>query len=301
MNSKTDLDQTKLENKNVVSFALKPRIRFLRAVIPVMSKLLPQATARWCMNLFLTPGRQATPSWELANQVYAKINWVEISGKRVKVFCWGQGARKVLLCHGWGGRGLQLSEFAVPLVQLGYQVIAFDAIGHGESDGHWTDMQDYSSIIDFLSRTHGPFHACIGHSFGAGNILYAQQQYHLMLPRIILLSCFDHGQWVVDTFAKMLNVPPAIWPMMKDSHEKKRAYQLRWAQFDMVAMAMQSNSKILLVHDLEDKEIPYQHSQSFMIGGDPRISLYTTRDLGHRRILRSPQVIDHICQFVDAA
>ncbi|WP_231668320.1 alpha/beta hydrolase [Ralstonia solanacearum] len=76
-----------------------------------------------------------------------------------------------MLCHAWGGRGTQLADFVPALLARGYEVLAFDAPGHGDSDGKQTDMVAYTRLIAWMAERFGPLHAIIGHSFGAGNTI----------------------------------------------------------------------------------------------------------------------------------
>src|SRR3989304_6214218 len=46
---------------------------------------------------------------------------------------YSKSSKKILLVHGWSGRGTQLFKIADELVKTGYSTISFDAPAHGKS------------------------------------------------------------------------------------------------------------------------------------------------------------------------
>jgi pimeloyl-ACP methyl ester carboxylesterase len=294
----TQLPSSTSTNESVVSFAKKPQVRVLRGLITVFARLMPKATARFCVHLFLTPGRQRPPAWEAALIRGAETSLITVMNKQVKLYAWAGGANAVLLCHGWGGRASQMSMFVQPLLEAGCSVLAFDAPGHGDSAGSRTDMVEYSAALAQVLASRPDVFACVGHSFGAGNILYGRQVHGYRLRKVVMLACFHHGEWVIDQFGAIFNVPLPVVQMMKDEHAKDRQYAMRWADFDIVTMAQEDDTPILLVHDRDDKEIPFEHSQRFMDTQVSHISLLATEGLGHRRILRDAKVIQTVRDFL---
>src|SRR5438105_1441963 len=55
--------------------------------------------------------------------------------EEVAVYRWGKADRRILLVHGWGGKAAQFFSFVGPLLENGFEVIAFDAPAHGLSSG----------------------------------------------------------------------------------------------------------------------------------------------------------------------
>jgi len=74
-----------------------------------------------------------------------------VKERRVAGWRWGNGPTVILL-HGWGGYAGQLSAFVEPLVRSGYQVIAFDAPSHGESDAGALGPRHATLFVDRRSR-----------------------------------------------------------------------------------------------------------------------------------------------------
>jgi len=93
--------------------------------------------------------------------------------KEIIVYHYGKSEKRVLLVHGWSGRGTQLVKIADELVNLGYSTISFDAPAHGKSKGNSSIMVEFIASILELERQFGPFEFAIGHSLGGMSILNA--------------------------------------------------------------------------------------------------------------------------------
>ena len=283
-----------------VGFAKKSGMHFLRLTFSGLSRLLPETAAALSLRLFLTPQRHRTPAWEEPFLASASKQALSVAGKDVVVYAWGESSSRVLLCHSWGGRGTQLAAFVKPLRDLGYSVVAFDAPAHGQSAGRRTDMIEYSAAVNEIVRIAGPFHGIIGHSFGAANALFAKREYRFQAEKIVLIGCFAHGSWVTDRFGEVLGIPAGIIARMRRRLEERYGGRLRWDRLAITEMTRAESAQLLLVHDKDDKEIPYSHAQQLLAACSDNAELYSTEGLGHRRILRDPGVSAKVCEFFGA-
>lgn len=295
----TKCAESDISGKTMVSFAHKPSVRLLQRIIPIVARIAPRLTAERCLSLFLTPGRKARPSWETIHLKGSRLERVPIGSKQVSMYRWGVGRQKVLLCHAWGGRGTQLGDFVSPLVQSGFEVVAFDAPGHGDSDGVETDMVEYAKVIADIARALGPLRAIVGHSFGAGNAVYANHRYGINADRMALVGCFSDGEWVINRFAELLNIPEKTLSRMKSIHERRHDSGISWKEsFRISELAAQCAIPTLIVHDKDDFEIPYSHAEALVEAGQGKHRLITTSKLGHRKIVRDASVIRSVCEFI---
>lgn len=295
-------NSTKSLNKvqNNASFADTPFLSFVRWVFPLISQLMPELTSRISLFLFLTPKRHRIPKWEEKHVASARKQNLWLSSKKIALYTWGNenSQRKVLLCHAWGGRGTQLGDFIEPLIKEGFFVIAFDALAHGASDGRRTDMMEYSMAIHRIIEHYNGIDAIVGHSFGAGNVMFSKKMYAFDAKHIVLIGCFAHGKWVAVRFGEILNIPHTIIEKMCALLEKKYKNRLNWNQLDIVNMVSKDKSSILVIHDKHDKEIPYSNAEKFQDICCTNISTYITEGLGHRRIIRDTNVIFETCKFI---
>ena len=274
------------------------RITALRRVLPWACRIAPNLTARVCLRLFLTPGRPKRPAWEKAFLANAEMSAITFGAHRVATYRWGQGAKKILLCHGWSGRGSQLGAFVQPLVAAGFSVHAFDAVAHGGSSGTQTDMIEYSDLVGHLAKELGPFHAVVGHSFGAANVVNAKNRHRFEAGKLVLLSCFSDGEWVLNRFAEFLNISPRVLRTLKDIHESRRNCSFRWNEMNIARMAGEETLPVLFIHDRSDREIPHSQMEVFSGAGKPNFQFVSTEGMGHRRIMRDENVVREVCHFV---
>ena len=98
-----------------------------------------RAAARGALHLFVRPRRHPVPAREREVLARGERSDVRVGERRIAAWTWqpsgGPTRGTAYLVHGWEGRGGQLSAFADPLVAEGFRVVAFDHVGHGESDG----------------------------------------------------------------------------------------------------------------------------------------------------------------------
>jgi len=274
------------------------RISALRCLLPMVCRMAPNLAARVCLRLFLTPARTKWPAWERAFLAKAVMSTLPFGSHQIAIYRWGQGAKKILLCHGWSGRGSQLGAFVQPLVDADYSVYAFDAVGHGGSSGKQTDMIEYSDLIGHLVQSLGPCEAMIGHSFGAANVVIAKSRHRFETGKLVLLSCFSDGEWVLNRFADFLNISPRVLRNLKDLHERRYDSSFSWSEMNIANMVRKEAIPVLFIHDRKDREVPHAQMEVFSGSGKPNFRFISTEGLGHRRIILDKNVVRQVCQFV---
>ena len=117
----------------------------------ISTKLAVQFAAR----LFTSPIKHKIPKRELEMDCLSRQEMLTIPSiqKKINVYHFGSGIKKILLVHGWSGRGTQLVKFAEEFQKLGYQIVSFDAPSHGKSPGSTTLMPEFiASILEIEKR-----------------------------------------------------------------------------------------------------------------------------------------------------
>jgi pimeloyl-ACP methyl ester carboxylesterase len=136
------------------------------------------------------------------------------------VYEYGKSDKKVLLVHGWSGRGTQLFKIADALLKEGYSTISFDAPAHGKSPGNSSIMLEFIASIFELEKQFGPFEIAIGHSLGGMAVLNAAKLgFHT--DKIVVIGSGDIVQDIIDDFIKKLQLKPAISIKLRDYFEAK--------------------------------------------------------------------------------
>ena len=72
----------------------------------------------------------------------------------VQVYIYGYSKTKVMLVHGWAGRGTQLFRIADKILENKMMVVSFDGPAHGLSSGKRTNMFELlKPLKQFIKNT----------------------------------------------------------------------------------------------------------------------------------------------------
>ena len=162
---------------------------------------------RFAAKLFTTPIKYKIPKRELLmdkNSIQQKLYIPKIK-KEVMVYQYGTSDRRILLVHGWSGRGTQLVKIADELLKSGFSTISFDAPAHGKSKGNNTLMPEFIESILELEKQFGKFEFAIGHSLGGMSLLNAIKQ-KLDIKKAVIIGSGDIIQDIIDEFIKKLKL-----------------------------------------------------------------------------------------------
>ncbi|WP_019215245.1 alpha/beta hydrolase [Legionella tunisiensis] len=198
--------------------------------------------------------------------------------------------------HGWDGRGSQLGHFVEPLINAGFQVIAMDGPAHGDSPGVRTNLVDFAHKILASQDELGNFHAVIAHSFGGAATLLAANK-GLQAEKLVLIASPYDLQAIFDRFATFMRLSPQAKQHFQSYIEKEA--QLSVEELPMKKIISHLKTPVLLIHDKEDREIPYDDALRFK-DNLQQVDFLSTEGLGHRYILKSEQVINRVLDFLTA-
>lgn len=269
-------------------------------IIIATGKIISLISTRWTVafaaRLFSTPIKHEMPKRELdmdRNSKQVKL-FVPAIQKNITVYEYGNSAKKVLLVHGWSGRGTQLVKFAEALKNSGYSTVSFDAPAHGKSEGKTTLMTDFIASILEIEKQYGPFESAIGHSLGGMSLLNAVRE-GFAIKNLVIIGSGDIIQDIIDIFIKNLQLKPNIGNRMRDYFEAK--YQISMDSFSAYHAAKVVDIPVLVIHDADDLEVNVKcahHIKENLKNG----KLVITHNLGHRKILGDKYVIQESLDFI---
>ncbi len=290
----TDLEFLVMQNSTSVRSENPPLpVRLLRPGVAALSALAPGLAASLAERLFLTAPRHPAPAHETAALASARRVIVNVDGAPVTAWTWGHGP-VVLLVHGWGGRGAQLAGFVGPLVANGCSVVTFDAPGHGTSPERRSSIVAFVRAIQAVGGALGPVRGVVAHSIGtvaAARALYegldADAAVFIAPPADLVLSAH--------TILETLGFGRRARERMQANIERRLG--VAWSALDVRGYAAAMRTPLLVVHDRDDAEIPWQDG-AIIARAWPGAELTTTGGLGHRRILRDFCVVSGAAAFV---
>ena len=266
-----------------------------RMHLGVASVLAPSRAVETAARLFATPPRHAHTARE--QELLATGTRFDVDGWAA----WRFGATTrpaIVASHGWGGRGAQFRVFVPALLDAGYQVVLFDHIGHGFSTGRESSlvhfMRGIDAVVDRVESQGAPVVALIAHSLGAAaagawlNANGREMRAVLVAPPT---SIERYSGW----FARKLGLPEAVRRQMQQRIE--RALGHRWDEFELPQSVRHVRAQALVVHDAGDREVA-PSSGLALARAWPGAKFLRTEGLGHRAILRDPEVVADAVDFI---
>ena len=293
--SSTPRNSTVVRSKNAV--------RLARAALQTAYIVSEDLGTTLAERLFTTPRRHARPPRERTVLATAREGVVDVTLRAprwnwqsvpVATWRWGVGPA-VLLVHGWEGRGSQLGAFVEPLVAAGMSVIAFDAPGHGDSPEHRLYLTDLADAIADVAATAGPLHGIIAHSFGAAAALLAFTRSGTRALRNVMVAPNVLIDDAVRRFARMVGLDESDRIALEQRLKTQTGVGID--ELELPRVAGQRDDALLVLHDREDREVAFAHGAQ-LAATWPQAQLVETTGLGHRRILRDPDVLAAVTAFV---
>jgi pimeloyl-ACP methyl ester carboxylesterase len=292
----TDAEYVAIEKSTIVRSKRAPRtLPLLRAGSRALSAVAPSLAAAVAERLFLTPPRAHWPAAEIAMLATGRARPLRVGRHHLDVWLWGSGPT-VLLVHGWGGRGAQLAPFVEPLVARGFSVVTFDAPGHGPTGSGMVTIPEMVDATRAVAASRGPLAGLIAHSVGA--TVAARALYEgLDAGAAVFVGPAADLAGPATRFTSTLGFPPRVGEAMRRRIEARVGRPL--SAFDVTELAPALRAPLLVIHDRGDAEISWQHGR--VIARAWRgAALLLTDGLGHRRILRDPDVVAAAVAFLAA-
>jgi pimeloyl-ACP methyl ester carboxylesterase len=273
-------------------------VRALRTTMGVLERTAPGLGARWVERIWFTvPARRpSTGEFSLGGTPFE----LSVSGATVRGRRWGHGEDIVYLVHGWGSSGAQLGAFMEALLDAGFSVVAYDALGHGSSDPgpsgpRRSNALEHRDVLTAVVAAHGPAYGVVAHSLGSMVAALAMRDGIVPKRAVFVAPMIDvtsYGQ----PFIRMLGGGQRIWTRFVDRVEHKFGLDLSF--FDLAAMADElATPPLLIVHDRDDQETNWDASRA-LASSWPDARLLTTTELGHNRILADPAVVAAAVAFL---
>lgn len=288
------------ESSSGVEPAVSERVR---RAFGFLEWFAPALGSRWAVELWCTP-----PAVEMSLRMPPGVPpgapleafW---DGHLIAGESWGEGPA-VYLVHGWGGCRAHLAIFVKPLVEAGHRVIAFDLPSHndsapGEMAAGRTTIVECAEAVRAMVAAHGPAHAVVAHSLGAKAAALAVAR-GAVVDRLVFLAPMADFALYVDIFTDRYGFGPRIRKGLERRLNRRLGTPLFDTDISRVAGQLRSPTPLLVVHDPDDPDSPYDASQR-IVEVWPGATLFTTRGLGrlaHYRILRHRPAINASVEFV---
>ncbi|MCL3859529.1 alpha/beta fold hydrolase [Actinotalea sp. K2] len=264
----------------------------LRATFRTLDLVAPSVAARRALAVWCTLPSNAGRRKDFRAAAGETVRLPVPRGGEVVAETWGQGP-VVYLVHGWGGWRGQLGAFVGPLVEAGHRVVAFDTPSHGDSDpgamgAGRGNLMEFLEAFEVVTDHFGEAEGVVAHSMGCTSSSVAIRA-GVPVRRLVLIAPNHDFADITRDFSRLLGFTERTRSRLQQLMEVFCERPL--TDFDLAPLGADgAMPPTLVVHDLRDKETPFQ------VGADLAAAwtgaeLVTTDGLGHQRILTDAATI----------
>lgn len=265
------------------------------------SNWFPAIAAKLAALIWFSPIRPKSALKELLSSIPPETWSLRSGSHAIKIFRFKKPESvsngTVILVHGWAGSMKQFEKMIAHLLETGKTVVTFDFPSHGRSPGFTTDLLDMEETLDaVLKDCEGPLDL-ICHSFGLIVASRVASKGSVKFRKIVSISSpFTFG-FLVDQFLSKTKLHQKIRPDLIRSIQRRVEGQIDVEKQIDVKSGLIEEENWLVIHDEDDREVPFASFHELR-ERFPRTSTFTTKGLGHNRILAAQSVFDSISNFL---
>lgn len=267
----------------------------VRGAFRTAGLVAPGTTARVAEALFFRTPRQAPRAEELPFLESATRFTVRAAGQDIVGYRWGTTGPTTLLAHGWLSNAGRFAPLTTALLEAGGQAVAFDAPGHGRSTGWRSSMPEFAAALRAVVEYTGPVRAIVGHSLGGAAAIFAMSRGVHAERAVTIAAPADLSGWA-HRFRDTVGLSPGVYLRMQRNAERR--LRITWQDLEIPVAARTLQIPGLVVHDVHDPDVPWTEGEQIADAWHTA-ELVTTNGLGHRAILRDPEVIRRVVEFVN--
>ena len=234
-------------------------IGYYKNKLRTLGYLSKEKAAMEAFRLFCTPYTRKITQKRPAIFTKATPKLVDFEGLAIVGYGWQAprpNGKKVMILHGFSSYAYKFEHYVPLLLQMGYEVLAFDAPGHGDSEGKIVNALVYKRFICLVNELENGIDAFIAHSFGGLALSLAMQD----LPdaankKMVLIAPATETTSALHGFYKMLQVQPDLQAAIE-------AYIISMAGKPISYFSVTHSLKVidtpcLWIHDKNDPICPF--------------------------------------------
>jgi pimeloyl-ACP methyl ester carboxylesterase len=155
-------------------------------------------------------------------------------------------------------------------------------------------MPQVARALRAVADAAGSLFGVVAHSMGGSASALAMAE-GLQVERAVFISPAADPARYAEEFAKLLAIGPTALAEMRRRSEARLRF--RWSDLNVPRMAARLETPLLIVHDQGDLTVPWEEGAAIAAAW-PGAQLVTTTGLGHREIIRDPDVVARTVDFL---
>jgi pimeloyl-ACP methyl ester carboxylesterase len=260
----------------------------------MLALFAPRKSGEKALQIFSTPRKGKLKPEE--KQYLAGFEKVILYHNGMPLQCYrkGNGNYKILLLHGWESNSARWERLISYLEKENhFTIIAMDSPAHGGSGG-----VEYDSIVHALciDRVYNHFKpdAIIGHSIGAGSIVYGMSNIrHYPISKLVLMGSPNVFAEIIQTYTQVIKLNQKGQQALQQAILRK--YNMTPNDYDISRYVSQIHCRGLVIHDTEDAVSVVQNAHH-IAGNYKNADLFITTGFGHS--LQHPVIFSRIAGFL---
>lgn len=273
-------------------------MNFIKACIGfyfnTLAILFPRMAGKQSFYFFCIPFKAKLKPAQQEFLKTADKKTLSLEGKKIQTYVWGTGDNKILLVHGWQSNTYRWRKYIEAIDLSKNTVIGFDAPGHGNSEGLFSNVPLFEKTISLVVENYGIPNTIVSHSIGAFSSMYFMHKNKVSVERFASLATPFTAVQFVDVFQSELNVSDKLVKHMKDYFKVYTSHPVEFYSLENFAKSI--DSEALIIHDHNDESTPVDNSirlHKLLTNGQ----LGITEGYGHR--LKNQKVVERVCEFVE--
>lgn len=280
-----------------MKLAQKLAVNYYRAKFNLLALVSKERAAKAAFKLFSTPVQRSKKKWP---PVFSKAEHLHflLGNKTIRGYRFNRGGvKKVLILHGFESSVRNFDQYIKPLLKKNYEVLAFDAPGHGDSDGKRIILPMYMETLAAIYHKYGPIDSYMAHSFGGIAVMHFLESIATTTDtRVALIAPLTETTTAINTFFSFLQINNEVRPAFENIITGIRGQPPSY--YSIPRALKQVHATILWVHDKQDDITPYKDMEPLLQQAPPQVAFMITEGLGHRRIYRENKVVKAIVDFL---
>ena len=271
---------------------------FLTSFAKILDYCSKTLATRFLWRIFCGPIKFKTPSREA--EFYKKTEQEKIqaesTSKEIMLYRIPNDGKRILFVHGWNGRSSQFYKIIELLSDNGYDITAVDLPGHGRSTRSITNLPEITDLVSEITKSRGPYHGIICHSFGGVAALNAVRLGAAFQKLVLISPGVYEIKPMFKTFVGLFGLDEEYYAdRFFDLAES--LYGASPGEFGLDRFSNQIETETLIVHCVDDKEAKKEIAVTLHSDMKNTV-LHLTEGLGHRRILRDEKVAELVMNFL---
>lgn len=277
-------------------------LKYFKAKIRTIGMVSPEKAAAEAFDLFSTPFKsKKNPKIPPIFHQSLPVS-VEVRGITVRGFQWKSEltqARKVLIVHGFSSYSYKFEQYILSLKKEGFEVLAFDAPGHGISDGKRINALIYRDSILAIEAHFGPLYGIIAHSMGGlAASLAMESMTNTKERKLVLIAPATETKRAIENLFTQIPVKPAVKQAFDQYVTNLAGKPISY--FSVARVVRTLDARVLWIHDETDAICTFEDVAPLLSETISSTEFFITKGLGHNQVYKEASTRDRILAFIQS-